>query len=379
MLTSLKIVFVVTSWTTANRFVSGFARHLADLGHEVTLMSSGREDIPPTVDGTQSLKWKSVVMKREPNLPADFSSLVRLTRELRQLQPDILVYATPKASLLSAIAGTLARVPKRIYQLWGLRLETIKGPLRAVLGMTEKLTSILSTSVLANSPSLKRKYVELGLAPASKVEVLGRGSSHGVDLEYFSVSATMTSLDSATRHFLDSGTGLTIGFVGRMHPDKGIDTLVQAAILSATRSGKALRLVFVGRDEGALPALSSRELPPSLRVHWTGEVSDPRPYLREFDVIALLSAREGFPNVVLEAAAMGVPAIVSNATGAMDSVVHGATGFVLRSNKPSELADLIDGTQIATLKKMGDSAREYVREHFEQKAVWELYASKILS
>src|SRR5690606_5723648 len=118
---------------------------------------------------------------------------IAIIRVLRKYHPEIVTYATPKAALLGSVSGILLRVPTRVYQLWGLRLETVFGFKRAILWLMELLTSLSSTSILANSHSLAARYQSLGLAVRKKVDVLGEGSSHGVDLDRFYKDVTLPS------------------------------------------------------------------------------------------------------------------------------------------------------------------------------------------
>ncbi|WP_307823448.1 glycosyltransferase [Microbacterium sp. KRD172] len=153
--------------------------------------------------------------------------------------------------------------------------------------------------------------------------VLGAGSANGVDSDHFSEDAPRPELDDGTRRFLDETTGFVVGFVGRLHPDKGVDVLLEAVSLCRQR-GHQVRALLVGGDEGAQLSNVS-----DLPVHVVGHVEDTRPYLAEMDTIVLMTLREGFPTVILEAAAMQVPAIVSDSTGAIDSVIDSETGFIV--------------------------------------------------
>lgn len=184
----LKIAIIVTVEETAANFVFDFATHIAEQGHDVSVIASGGERVPRKV-GRGSLTYLPVSMERDPHPFLDLKSLAVLGWQLRKIKPDVLTYATPKASLLGSIAGFLLRIPVRVYQVWGLRLETVEGPRRRLLALLEQVTSFLSTGILANSNSLAQRYRELGLNAGRPVDMLGRGSSHGVDVDRFSRAA----------------------------------------------------------------------------------------------------------------------------------------------------------------------------------------------
>lgn len=367
-----RIIFVVTSSLTATTFLRGYLRALRSSGWQVGVVAApgpGLEDLA----AAEGVALHQVAMKREPSLVSDVLALVNMTWLLLRARPDVIVYATPKASLLAAVAARIAGVRVRIYELWGLRLETATGLGARALHGLERFTMALSTSIVANSASLARRAVDLGLTGKEPV-VLGLGSSHGVDLDRFSRGANIPDVDERTRIFLDETEGLTVGFVGRLHPDKGIDTLLEALTIVA-ESGTKVRAVLVGGDEGADVSARVSALSDKVAVHLTGAVPDPRPYLIEFDVIVLVSLREGFPNVILEAAAMKVPAIVSRSTGTVDSVEDGITGLIVGVSDSTALA--LGISQIAASpdkrRDFGESARNWVASAFGQEEVWKLH------
>lgn len=362
------IMIVVTSDVTAALFVSGLARFLAEHGHDVLIVANQVDRLTKHFEHA-SVRVRAVPIAREPSPWADLISLVRLFIVVREERPDILAYATPKASLLSSITGALLNVPVRVYQLWGLRLETVIGPRRLLLACFERLSSRLSTHILANSRSLASRYRDLGLSGSKPLTVIGKGSSHGVDLLRFSREATRPPLDDQTRAFLETSSGLTVGFVGRINPDKGVDTLIDA-VLICKRMGVDVRLVLVGRDEGALSSQEAALYSESL--HWVGHVDDPRPYYDCFDVLVLPSRREGFPNVVIEAAAMGVPAVVTDATGVRDAIVDGKTGILVPVDAPEAIAHALIrlSTEPSLREKLAAGSRKWVEANFGQESVW---------
>lgn len=365
------ICFVVTAEGTALKFLEGYLAFLSERGWQVVLVCSPGEGLE-AFSRREQIVVRPVPMRRDPSPYHDLISLFRLTTLLRRLRPDIVVYATPKASLLGSVAAALAGVPARVYELWGLRLETTAGATHRVLRQLEKLTIRLSTSVVANSRSLASRVRELGLAGPRVVNVLGAGSSHGVDAERYSQNARTAELDSETQTFLASTAGLTIGYVGRLHPDKGVETLLDAIDL-CLGEGIAVRALLVGADEGA--DFAARVAHQSM-AHRVGSVDDTRPYVKEMDLLVLVSLREGFPNVVLEAAAMGIPAIVADSTGTVDSVVPGVTGMVVKTGDVRQLARAIGQLSADQERRtqMGQAAREWVMAEFSQQHVWELHA-----
>ena len=364
-----RLALMVTSAVTATTFLGGYLRFLREAGWNVTLICS---DGPGVVELARDsgVAYEPLAMEREPSPWKDLRALLQARKLLKRLRPDVLVYATPKAALVGSIAGWMTRVPRRNYELWGLRMETSAGASRRVLGLLESLTMRLSTRVIANSSSLAARVAELGLNGGREVAVLGSGSSHGVDAEKFARDAETPELAPDLEARLQRSSAPIVGFVGRLHPDKGTDTLMEALAICAQRS-VAAQLLVVGADEGAILG-ADIEGGVSIPVHSAGFTSDVRPMMRAMDVLVLPSRREGFPNVVLEAGAMSVPAIVSDATGCVDAVKDGVTGIVTPVGDASALADALEsllGDQVRR-QQLGTAARAWVQENFDPRTVW---------
>ncbi|MDR2997029.1 MAG: glycosyltransferase family 4 protein [Microbacterium sp.] len=357
----------MTAQVTARLFMRGYVEFLSQSGYDVMLVADDLSALREPMSD-RGVRTMSVPMERDPAPLKDLVSLIRMMRLIARARPDAVVYATPKASLLASIAARLFGVPARVYALWGIRFETAQGAERVLYRGIERMIATSSTAVVANSASLAARAAELGVTGADRVVVLGEGSSHGVDSKRFSRRAQLPEIDAATARFLADHEGITLGFVGRLHPDKGIDTLMAAAS-RLTAQGEAVRVILVGGEEGA-----DVEIPPGVAVHLTGEVPDVRPYLDVFDVLVLMSRREGFPNVVLEAASMEVPAIVSDATGCVDSVLDGVTGYVVPTGDADALGSAIAelAGDPAGLRALGVAARDRAVKSFDPEYVWRL-------
>jgi glycosyltransferase involved in cell wall biosynthesis len=217
-------------------------------------------------------------------------------------------------------------VPVRVYVLRGLKLETSTGLRRQILLGAERLAAACAHVVLCNSESLRVEALALGVAPAEKLQLLGDGSSNGVDMERFSPGPS----DVRERLGLSS-EAMVLGFVGRLTRDKGLPELIEAFEAILTREPEA-RLLLVGWFDASEDALGEglrARIKNHPRIHYTGFVADTAPYYRAMDVMVLPTWREGFPNVVLEAAATGIPVITTVSTGSRDSVVPEVTGLLI--------------------------------------------------
>nr|WP_314841123.1 glycosyltransferase family 4 protein [uncultured Microbacterium sp.] len=303
----------------------------------------------------------ALAMAREIDLVRDLRGFVAWMRLIRRLRPDVVFVGTPKAGLLGIAAARLLGVRTRIYHLRGLRLETATGSVRRVLTAMERLTIRLSTTTLAVSPSLRRRVVALGLASESRIAVLGRGSSNGVDVERFVPDTPTAKVEGLT------ADEPIIGFVGRLNHDKGLEVLAQACRILDDEQVDYRLLIVGGVDGAELTAFSRLRRAPIV----LGAVADTSMYYPLMRTLCLPTLREGFPNVVLEAGAAGVAVVTTDATGAVDSVVPGRTGLIVPVGDPHALAvalrRVIEEPGLAA--DLGGAARDFVVEHFRRDAV----------
>jgi glycosyltransferase involved in cell wall biosynthesis len=295
---------------------------------------------------------------------------VRLWRVLGACRPDVVEFSTPKAGLLGSLAAWMRRVPHRVYLLRGLKLETAHGVKRRILLAALRLAAACAHVVVCNSDSLRACALSLGVAPERKLVLLGPGSSHGVDTIRFSPGPTDVRERLGLRQCVP-----VIGFVGRLTRDKGVPELVEAFELIRIAEPSA-RLLLVGwfdeSEDATDPALRAR-IAAHPGICCTGFVSETAPCYRAMDLLVLPTKREGFPNVVLEASACGIPVATTNATGARDSVRHEVTGLLIPPGSPEAIADAV----LALLRnpmrcrQMGRAARAWVCEHFKTGRVLE--------
>ena len=353
--------------------LTGRLRALREAGFRVTLISSPGELLHRTAarEGVEAI---GLPMRRDIAPFADLVSLIRLWRLLVRLKPDVAEFSTPKAGLLGTLASWLAGVPARVYMLRGLKLETSRGMKRALLLASERAASACAQVVLCNSESMRFQALALGIAPADKLHLLGDGSSNGVDVERFSPGK------SAVRNRLGLPENApVVGFVGRLTTDKGIPELIEAfdAILE---SKPEARLLLVGWFDVAEDALEGRwrtRIANHSRIHCTGFVADTAPYYRAMDVMVLPSWREGFPNVVLEAAASGIPVITTECTGSRNSVVPEVTGLLIPPGYPEAISEAVLKLlhEPKQRERMGQAARTWVCLHFPHERVLQLAVS----
>ncbi len=351
----------------------GRLRSLQNAGFRVVLISSPG----PMLDcfaAEERVEVLAISMERGIAPLADLVSLIRLCRAIIRLHPDVAEFSTPKAGFLGSLAAFLCRVPHRVYLLRGLRLETSSGMTRRVLTATERLAAACSHVVVCNSESLRNRAISLRVANSAKLRLIGEGSSNGVDIDRFSPGSS----DLRRQLRIPDGDPV-IGFVGRMTRDKGVPELIEAFehVLEVSPQAKLLLVGWYDESEDALSAEMRESIDCHPGIVRTGFVADTAPYYRAMDMLVLPTWREGFPNVVLEAAASGLPVITTLATGSRDAVVPEVTGLLIPPGHPEAISEAILNllANPGLRKRMGTAARSWVIDHFVNARVQELSAA----
>lgn len=197
------------------------------------------------------------------------------------------------------------------------------------------------------------------------LRVIWNGNINGIDTEFF----------TPVGNTIEKSTPFTFVFIGRMVKDKGIHELTECM------RQLNCRLILVGtfEEEDAVSASDKEFLTTSDKVKFVGWQSDVRPFLAQADALVFPSYREGFPNVPMQAGAMGIPSIVTNINGCNEIIKEGLNGKII-SAPLEESSESMQKALLSTMKwfiehqeeskRMGVNARPMIQERFEQKAVW---------
>lgn len=361
------VLYGVTVGASAYSLLKGQLSWLQDHGWRVCLAASPDDEAKVAAE-REGVRLYPLPMTRSITPLSDLCALIRWVRLIHRLKPAAVNASTPKAGFLGTLAAWMLRVPKRIYVVRGLRLEGVTGPLAWVLWLMERVAMACSTDVVFVGPSLAEQAVLRGLGGRGKGWVVRAGSSNGVD-----VCRVVARAEEIPQERMRDDLGLeehdfVVGYVGRVTSDKGVDTLITA--FEDARLPLSAKLVVVGwvEDEqlrGRLATLGDR-------VRTVGSVRNVPAHMATMNVLCLPTKREGFPNVVLEAAALRIPVITSRATGSIDSVVDGETGILMDVDDHRALARALEQLHADPewARTLGDNAHQRVVRDFKPIDIW---------
>lgn len=360
----LRNVRIVCVATVPFHVVTQRAGQIAALlaaGMRVTLVCSPGPELE-RLPAHPNLEIHTLMIRRDIAPVEDWHALMGLVRLFRQIRPLIVHSTMPKAGLLTAVAGFLARVPIRLHTFTGQPWLGLAGPKRWVARLADSLIGSLNTYCYADGPSQRRFLVEEGLIAEHRIATICDGSLAGVDLHRFNADRFGPAVRAQVRAELKIGPeSLVVLFIGRMARDKGIREL-----LDATRQlhaeGLNFCLVLVGPmddEAGGRSTFESSEFNGLPYLRYIGYTPNPERFLCAADVFSLPSYREGFSTAVLEAGAMGLPTVGTKIYGLIDPVEDNETGLLVEPRNAGALADALRTmlTIPGLRKRLGRQAR----------------------
>jgi len=356
------------------RFFQGQPRFMREHGIDVRVMCSPGPELEDFVSAEKVVGY-AVPISRRISPAEDLVSLVRMVRIAQRVKPDVIHSHTPKGGLLGMLTATIVGTPLRIYHLRGLRYAESTGARRKLLRSLDRLCCALAHRVICVSSSIRDAAVADGLCEADKIRVLGKGSGQGVDANgRFNPANLPASVRRRVRaEFGIPQDSLVVGFVGRIVRDKGMIELANAwRKISPSFPDAHLLIVGPFEPEDPVPAEVADYFRTTPTIHLAGKREDTPELYSAMDVVVLPTYREGFPNVPLEAAAMGLPVIATSVPGCIDAVEDGVTGSLIPPRDPDALAEAITKylADPELRRSRGAAGRARVLRDFTREAVW---------
>lgn len=353
-----KICFVTTVYLTFHCFLKNFSEYLYHSNeYDISLICNPEEGLEK--DLPQFVHFYPVKMERGISVSA-LSAIKEIKHILMEQRFDVVQYSTPNAAFYTSIAAKKAKVPVRLYCQWGIRYMGFEGIRRSIFKYLEKKTCRNSTYIEAESHNIRRFSLQEKLYDESKSCVIWNGSASGVDLTKFDISKKPGWRNDIRDTYGINCDEVVFAFAGRLTADKGVNELLEA-FRTLSSVNKKVRLMIMGGidDRSTIKDELYAFAENSDQVILTGSVDDIERYYAASDVFVAPSYREGFGLVVVEAEAMGLPAIVSDVPGQVDAIIPNETGLLCKVKDADSL--------LSALKKMNFN-REF-RDDLSNKAV----------
>lgn len=365
----MKLIRTSTVPGSLNTFCRGLLRELQESeGYEVIAVSSPGPALEE-VKEREGVKICAVPMERHISPVKDLKSLWGLIKVFRREKPAMVHSMTPKAGLLSMMAAWICRVPVRVHTFTGLVFPTATVVKKKILIFTDRLTCACATHIVPEGEGVKNDLINYKIT-RKPLKVLGHGNVRGIDLTHY--NPALPEVCSAAAK-LRCKEVFTFIFIGRIVRDKGINELVEA-FDQLNKEYTNIRLLLIGRQEPKLDPLKPEILSiidSNKSIEAVGEQSDVRSWLVASDVFVFPSYREGFPNVVIEAGAMGLPSIVTNINGSREIIKDGENGIIIPSHQVGTLyrAMKLFLTDKELRCRLSEKTRPMIASRYEQSYV----------
>ena len=367
-----KILLGVSSSFCAN-FLKGQVEFLVAEGYEVTIISGAGEEISMLAK-KENARLITIPFSKAISPLKDVNQLVQIIRILKNEKPDIVNAGNPKSGFLIMLACWMIGFKNRIFTLHGLLSDTKTGFKRWLVSLTEKISCNIAKTVIVVSPSLKVHAEQRKILPLKKGVVIENGSYNGIDTKIFSRTEFLLTQSNELKEKIGlQQDAVVLGFVGRLSKDKGIDILFEAFNL-LVKKYPFLRLILAGplSKENMFSELSAHQLYFDERVFYLGKMIDVTPVYGVIDILVLPSLREGFGNVLIEAAAMEIPVIASEIPGCKDAVRNNINGYLFEKGNVFELCNYLEKliTDKNLRNEFGQNGKTFVKSNFNNYKIW---------
>lgn len=362
-----KVFRISTVPLSLNSLLKGQLKMLNEHYEIVGVASPGSE--LEEVHQREGIRVIALPMERHIALVKDFISLIRMILLFLKEQPDMVHSLTPKAGLISMLAGWITGVPVRMHTFTGLVFPTATGFKQKLLIWMDRLTCACATHINPEGNGVKKDLIHYHITK-KPLKIIANGNINGINLDYFQRTPEIMQAAEVYR----KEEVFTFCFVGRMVRDKGINELVSAFVRLQEKYAST-RLILVGPFERNLDPVSSeteKQIFENPAIEFMDFQKDIRPFLAASDALVFPSYREGFPNVVLQAGAMGLPSIVTNINGSNEIIEPGKNGVIIESRNEEQLYLAMENFVLEQdkVRMMAQNCRTIIAEKFDQRIVW---------
>ncbi len=370
-----KIIRVTTVPLSLGGLLRGQLKFMSSHFKVLGISSKGVDNNLEKVRDAEGIEVIPVEMTRKITPIKDLLAVWELYRIFKKEKPFIVHSHTPKAGTLSMLAAKFANVPHRLHTIAGLPLVEVTGLKRTLLNIVEKLTYACATKIYPNSFGLQNIILDNNFTNKKKLKIIANGSSNGIDVELFDYNKHNDhSVKRKLRNDLNiHENDFIFIFVGRLVSDKGVNELINA-FNKINNKIKDVTLLLVGGYETELDPLNPDTLKiieNNPKIVSTGWVNDVKPYFSISNILTFPSYREGFPNVVMQAGAMGLPCIVSNINGCNEIIIEGKNGTIIPVKNVEALYNSMLNFYNNKNTFSSEKCRQLIVSRYERQVVWD--------
>jgi glycosyltransferase involved in cell wall biosynthesis len=370
-----KLIRITTVPMALRYLLPGQMQFMAANGFDVLMISATGKELAAVIENEQC-RHITVPMTRMITPVQDLKCLFQLIKIFRKEKPDIVHTHTPKAGLLGMLAAKCCAVKIRIHTVAGLPLVVETGFKYRLLKLIEKITYAAACQVWPNSNSLMQFIIKNKLCKVSKLKIIAKGSTNGININRFSKENLDEKIIQSIKEEINySPQHIYLLCIGRLVVDKGIAELVHV-FTQLQKTNDDLMLILVGEYETVLDPLPQETLheieinPSIIHISWTIYVEY---YMHLADFFVFPSHREGFPNVLLQAGAMGLPVICSHIAGNIDIVTNNETGLIFDRGNEQQMLKLLQYALLHPqhMKTMAKKLQQDIIHNYQQENIWQ--------
>ena len=361
------IAFVSNSSFAVNVFLKNHIILLSKKFNVILMCNDTEIQIDPKIK--KLIMFHGVKIHRKISILSDFICLFKIIIILKKYKPIIVHSITPKAGILAMIASFFSNVPNRWHTFTGQVWVNKKGIYKKFLKIMDKLIIYFSNQIFADSNSQIDLLKEEKIISNEKITVLGHGSISGVDIDIFRDDYEFKKVFRKSINCRENSCVFL--FLGRIKKEKGIFQMFEIFKKFEYKFHNA-EFWIVGPDEENLkPELINSfdfKIP---KVRWFDFTTDPQKFMKSSDILLLPSSREGFGNVIIEAASCAVPTVAFDIHGVRDAIINNQTGILIKDKTINSFAegllDLLNNK--VKREKLGQNAQNRVLRQFTSKLI----------
>jgi len=362
-----KVLYVITksNFGGAQRYVYDLATSIPTDRFDVAVALGGtgaRDEVAGKLDvllkkaGVRTMFVESFM--RDMSFINDIRAFCELYRIVRKERPHVLHVSSSKAGGLGVVVGRLLRVPSVVFTSHGLTHDEMWRPYwqRVLILFFTWLTALLSTKTILVS---RDNYDRVRRMPCIRKKAV---------LIHNGIAAPLLIDRNEARETLAPHVGeaeVCVGSIAEYHPNKNLETLIQALKL-VHMDGHKVHLILIGEgDERQALREAAMLSGVDEYVHLIGFVEDAPRYLQALDMFILPSKKEGLPYVLLEAGYASLPTIASNLPGNKDIIEHECSGLLVPPSKAGlaqAILQLLDDPE--KMQRYGSALHQHVTTEF---------------